>query len=57
MTIFLDKDKTRNTLSEIVDPLENFQELKLEMLSQNKTALVIVDMVNGFASGGQEFQI
>lgn len=41
-----------NTLSNIFDLLANLPHLKLGTLSPEKTALVIVDMINGFAKEG-----
>jgi nicotinamidase-related amidase len=45
-------DKSIKTLESIVDILENLPSFKLATLKSEDTALVIVDMVNGFAREG-----
>lgn len=45
-------NKSTNTLNEIIDMLEKLPEIKLNDLKGEKTALVIIDMVNGFAREG-----
>jgi len=44
--------KSRETLSEILDMLERLPSIKLKDLHSQRTALVIVDMVNGFTRQG-----
>ena len=45
-------NKSTNTLIEIIDMLEKLPAIKLNDLKGEKTALVIIDMVNGFAREG-----
>ncbi len=49
-TDFLEKSK--KTLEEIIDMLEKLPSIRLNDLNQKKSALVIIDMINGFIKEG-----
>lgn len=45
-------ERSQQTLGEILDLLDGLKEVNLNELNGNQTALIIVDMINGFAREG-----